>query len=271
MRIPKRNETIFKTRLSKLLRTKKLGKSIYVFNELDSTQDYANSLPNNESLHGTIVIARKQNMGKGRIGRTWISPEGGVWMSIIIIPDFSIADIIFTQFIGSLAVADAVFESTKINCKLMWPNDILINEKKVCGILTDVNAENEIKKIVIGIGLNANIESSSINNYLKDDNLKATTLREEYGNDIEIIILIKSILERMEYYFDNFLSCGNTLEIVDRWKEKSDMLGKKAIVYDGNQQVKGEIIDVDQNGALLMKLSDTSIRKIIYYDNVSLH
>ncbi|TLX87423.1 MAG: biotin--[acetyl-CoA-carboxylase] ligase, partial [Thaumarchaeota archaeon] len=182
MRIPKRNETIFKTRLSKLLRTKKLGKSIYVFNELDSTQDYANSLPNNESLHGTIVIARKQNMGKGRIGRTWISPEGGVWMSIIIIPDFSIADIIFTQFIGSLAVADAVFESTKINCKLRWPNDILINEKKVCGILTDVNAENEIKKIVIGIGLNANIESSSINNYLKDDNLKATTLREEYGN-----------------------------------------------------------------------------------------
>ena len=77
----------------------------------------------------------------------------------------------------------------------MWPNDILINGKKVCGILTDVNAENEIKKIVVGIGLNANIESSSINNYLTDDNLKATTLKEEYGNDIDLIILIKSILQ----------------------------------------------------------------------------
>jgi biotin-(acetyl-CoA carboxylase) ligase len=75
----------------------------------------------------------------------------------------------------------------------------------------------------------------------------------------------------MEYYYDNFLSCGNTLEIVDRWKEKSDMFGKKAIVYDGIQQVIGQIIDLDQNGAMLMKLSDTSIRKIIYYNNVSLH
>jgi BirA family transcriptional regulator, biotin operon repressor / biotin---[acetyl-CoA-carboxylase] ligase len=265
------NESIFKIRLSKLLGTKRLGKSIYVFNELDSTQNYANSLPNNESLHGTIVIARKQNMGKGRIGRTWISPEGGLWMSIILIPDFSIDDIIFTQFIGALAVADAILDNTKINCKLKWPNDVLINEKKVCGILVDVNVEKEIKKIVVGIGLNANIESSSINNYLTDDKLKATTLQEEYGNNIDLKFLIKSILESMEYYYDNFLSCGNTLEILDRWKEKSDMFGKKAIVYEGNQKIMGEVIDIDQNGALLMKQSDTSVRRIVYYDKVSLH
>lgn len=265
------NESIFKIRLSKLLRTKELGKSIHVFNELGSTQDYANSLPNNESLHGTIVIARKQNIGRGRIGKTWISPEGGLWMSIIFKPDFSVDNIIFTQFIGALAVADAVLENTKINCKLIWPNDVLINEKKVCGILIDVNVENEIKKIVMGIGLNVNIESCSINNFLTNDNLKATSLKEEYGNDIDLIFLIKSILERLEYYYDNFLSCGNTLEIIDRWKEKCEMFGKKGIVYDGNQKVTGEVIDLDQNGALIMKVSDTSIKKIIYYDNVSLH
>lgn len=264
-------ESIFKTKLAKLLRTNRFGKSIYVFNELDSTQDYANTLPITESVHGTIVIARKQNVGKGRIGRSWISPEGGLWMSIVIRPDFSVDNIIFTQFIAALAVADAIQQATNIRSRLKWPNDVLINEKKVCGILVDVNLESKGKKIVVGLGLNANIESSSINNYLTDDNLKATTLKEEYGNDIDLIILIKSILERMEYYYDNFLSRGNTLEIVDRWKERSDMFGKKAIVYDGNQQVMGEIIDLDQNGALLMKLSDTSIRKIIYYDNVSLH
>lgn len=106
------SETNFKIRLSKLLHTRKLGKSIQVFNELDSTQNYANTLPNNESVHGTIVIARKQNKGKGRIGRTWISPEGGLWMSVILIPCFSPDNIIFTQFIGALAVADALTYGT---------------------------------------------------------------------------------------------------------------------------------------------------------------
>jgi BirA family biotin operon repressor/biotin-[acetyl-CoA-carboxylase] ligase len=269
MRGPK--APIFKTRLSKLMRTKRLGKSIYVFDELGSTQDYANSLPYNESLHGTIVIARKQNLGKGRIGRSWISPEGGLWMSIIFMPDFSVDNIIFTQFIGALAVAEAIHENTKINCRLKWPNDVLINGRKVCGILVDVEIENENKKIVMGVGLNANIESSSINNYLTNDCVKATSLKEEYGKDIDLIFLIKSILERMEYYYDNFLSSGKAIEIVDRWKEKSDIFGKKAIVYDGTQKVIGEVIDIDQNGALLMKLIDTSIKKISHYSDVSFH
>jgi BirA family biotin operon repressor/biotin-[acetyl-CoA-carboxylase] ligase len=261
-------DSIYKTRLSKLVRTKRLGKSIYVFDQLDSTQDYADSLPYNESLHGTIVIAKKQNLGKGRMGRTWISPDGGLWMSIIFMPDFSVDNIIFTQFIGALAVADAIHENTKINCRLKWPNDVLVNAKKVCGILVDVDIENENKKIIMGIGLNANIESSSINNYLTNDNLKATTLKEEYGNDIDLIFLTKSILERMEYYYENFLSNGRTLEIIERWKEKSDIFGKKAIVYDGTQKIMGEVIDIDQNGALIIKLSDTSIKKINYYSNV---
>lgn len=261
-------DSIYKTRLSKLVRTKRLGKSIYVFDQLDSTQDYADSLPYNESLHGTIVIAKKQNLGKGRMGRTWISPDGGLWMSIIFMPDFSVDNIIFTQFIGALAVADAIHENTKINCRLKWPNDVLVNAKKVCGILVDVDIENENKKIIMGIGLNANIESSSINNYLTNDNLKATTLKEEYGNDIDLIFLTKSILERMEYYYENFLSNGRTLEIIERWKEKSDIFGKKAIVYDGTQKVMGEAIDIDQNGALIIKLSDTSIKKINYYSTV---
>jgi BirA family biotin operon repressor/biotin-[acetyl-CoA-carboxylase] ligase len=264
------DEPNFKTRLSKLLRTSRIGKSIFLFNELDSTQDYAMTLPNSESLHGTIVIAKKQNMGKGRIGRTWISPEGGLWMSIIFRPNFSVDNIIFIQFIGALAIANAIREITKIDCKLKWPNDVLINEKKVCGILVDVNLENENKKIVMGIGLNANIDSSSINNFLNDANIKATTLKDECGNDIDLLFLIKSILEKLEHYYDALLSRGKTSEIIDSWKEKSDMFGKKAIVYDRNEKFMGHVIDIDQNGALVMKLTDGSVKNIIYYSNVSI-
>jgi BirA family biotin operon repressor/biotin-[acetyl-CoA-carboxylase] ligase len=263
------DEPNFKTRLSKLLRSSSIGKSIFLFNELDSTQDYAMTLPKSESLHGTIVIAKKQDMGKGRIGRTWISPEGGLWMSIIFRPNFSVDNIIFIQFIGALAVANAIREITKIDCKLKWPNDVLINEKKVCGILVDVNLENENNKIVMGIGLNANIDSSLINNFLNDGNIKATTLKEECGNDIDLLFLIKSILEKLEHYYDA-LSRGKTLEIIDSWKEKSEMFGKKAIVYDGNEKLIGHVIDIDQNGGLVMKLTDGSVKNIIYYSDVSI-
>jgi BirA family transcriptional regulator, biotin operon repressor / biotin---[acetyl-CoA-carboxylase] ligase len=208
-------------------------------------------------------------MGKGRIGRAWISPEGGLWVSIIFRPNFSVDNIIFLQFIGALAVVSAIHEITKIDCKLKWPNDVLINEKKVCGILVDVNLENENKKIVMGIGLNANIDSSLINNFLNDGNIKATTLREECGNDIDLLFLIKSILEKLEHYYDD-LSRGKTLEIIDSWKEKSDMFGKEAIVYDGDEKFMGHVIDIAQNGALVMKLTDGSVKNIIYYSDVSI-
>ena len=266
-------ESIFKTKLAKLLRTNRFGKSIYVFNELDSTQEYANALPITESVHGTIVIARKQNVGKGRIGRSWISPEGGLWMSIVIRPDFSVDNIIFTQFIAALAVADAIQQATNIRSRLKWPNDVLINEKKVCGILVDVNLESREsrdKKIVMGLGLNANIESSLINNYLTADTTKATTLKEEYGNDIDLVNLTKSIVDRIEYYY-NFLSSGKALEIIELWKQNSDMFGRRAIVYDGIEKIMGEVVDIDQDGSLIMKLGDGSIKKITYYGNVTFH
>jgi BirA family transcriptional regulator, biotin operon repressor / biotin---[acetyl-CoA-carboxylase] ligase len=262
-------ESIFQTKLARLLMTNRFGKSIYVFEELDSTQDYANALPITESVHGTIVIARKQNMGKGRIGRTWISPEGGLWMSIVIRPDFSADNIIFTQFIGALAVTDAIQQTTKIRSRLKWPNDVLINEKKVCGILVDVNLESKDKKIVMGLGLNANIASSLINDYLTADTTRATTIKEEYGNDIDLINLTKSIVDRIEYYYYDFLSTGNTLEIITLWKKNSDMFGRRAIVYDGIEEIKGEVIDIAQDGSLLMKLGDESIRKITYFRNVT--
>ncbi len=263
------DDSDFKTKLSNSLKTNRMGKSIIFFKELDSTQEYALSLPISKSIHGTIVMAIKQIMGKGRIGRTWISPEGGLWMSIILRPDFDVANIIFIQFIGALAVVNALKEITKIDCKLKWPNDVLINGKKVCGILVDVNLENEIKNIVMGIGLNANIDSSSINNLLINSSTKATTLREEVGTDIDLVYLIKSILEKIEYYYDNLLAKNKTSEIILRWKEKSNMFGKKVVVSYGNARIMGEVTDIDQSGALLIRLNDRSIKKIFYYSNVT--
>jgi BirA family biotin operon repressor/biotin-[acetyl-CoA-carboxylase] ligase len=263
------NESDFKTELEKLLKTNRLGKSIHAFDEQESTQDYANSLPNIESVHGTIVIARKQKRGKGRMGRTWISPEGGLWMSIIFRPKFNVNNIIFTQFMGALAIAEAIMEITNIRCALKWPNDVMINEKKVCGILVDVNLESKDKVIVMGVGLNANIETSSVNDNLTDNSIKATSLKKEYGNDIDLVHLTKAIIDRVEYYYYELLSTGKTLEIIDLWKKNSDIIGKKGVVYDGNKKVVGKVINIDKDGSLLMKLEDSSIKRVTFYTNVS--
>ena len=120
----------------------------------------------------------------------------------------------------------------------------------------------------MGIGLNANVESSLINNSINVDS-KATSLKEEYGNDIDLVYIASSVVDKIEYYYDNLLRPGKTMEILDRWKQESDMFGRRAIVYDGTQKFGGEVIDLDNNGSLIMRLDDSSIKKIIYYSNVS--
>jgi BirA family transcriptional regulator, biotin operon repressor / biotin---[acetyl-CoA-carboxylase] ligase len=261
-------ESVFKARITKLLSASKLVKSIYYFENLDSTQDYANSLPHDNSLHGTLIIAKSQKMGKGRIGRSWISPHGGIWMSIVLVPDFSIDNLLFTQFIGALAVAEAINETTEINCRVKWPNDVLINGKKVCGILVDVNLESQKKTIILGIGLNANVESSLINKSINGD-VKATSIKEEYGNEIDLVTITDLIINKIEYYYYNLLRTGKSMEILDRWKQQSDMFGRRAVVYDGTQKFSGEVVDLDNSGSLIMRLDDSSIKKIIYFNNVS--
>lgn len=269
VKLPRANESDFKTELIKLLKTNRLGKSIYVFDELDSTQDFANALPIIESVHGTVVIAKKQKVGKGRIGRNWISPEGGLWMSIIFKPRFNVNNIIFTQFVGALAIAEAIKEITKIRCSLKWPNDVLINEKKVCGILVDVNLQSKNEVIVMGIGLNANIEPSLVNNNLSQDSINATSLKKEYGYEIDLVQLTKSIIDSLEYYYYDYLTTGKLLKIINLWKKHSDIIGKRATVYDGNDQVMGQVIDIDNDGSLLIKLDDSSVKRVTYYSNVT--
>lgn len=262
-------ESSFKNKLTNLLNNT-LTNSIYFFEEIGSTQEFANSLSIEESIHGTLIIACEQKRAKGRIGRTWISPQGGLWMSIILRPDFDIDNVIFTQFIGSLAVSDAVRETTNITCRLKWPNDVLINGKKVCGILVDVNLEGDIKKIVMGIGLNANMGSAHINNSISSST-KATSIKEEYGREIDLAYIAKLIVEKIEYYYNNFLKVGKNAEILNRWKRESDMFGKRAIIYDGVHKFAGEVVDLCYDGALLMKLDDSSSKKIISYSDVTFH
>jgi len=137
------------------LKTKFIGKRAYYFDSIDSTQDFALKIASQDNENGTVIISKKQTGGKGRMKRKWFSPVGGIWMSVIIHPDFDISNITLVPIATSLALCMAIEKTIKIRPKLKWPNDITIKGKKVAGILVDTSIEsNKIESLILGVGIN---------------------------------------------------------------------------------------------------------------------
>ena len=141
------------------LKTKYIGKRVYYFDTVDSTQDFALKIASQDNENGTVIISKKQTGGKGRMKRKWISPVGGIWMSVIIHPDFDISNTTLVPIATSLALCKAIEKATKIKPELKWPNDITMKGKKVAGILVDTSIQsNKIESLVLGIGINFKIK-----------------------------------------------------------------------------------------------------------------
>ena len=173
----------------KCLHTLFIAKIIHFYKEIGSTQDLAISLVKKklENVHGTVIIAERQRNGKGRIDRKWISPKGGVWLSVILKPKIKAAQATLLPIIAALAVCDTINQKTNLNSKIKWPNDIVIEGRKVSGTLADISIDNDnIEYVVIGIGINANVNVSKIIRYVsnrfvpKPGTLKITSLKKEY-------------------------------------------------------------------------------------------
>ena len=150
------------------LDTKLLGKRAFYFDTIDSTQNFAAKIASDHNENGTIIVAKHQTDGKGRMNRKWKSPIGGIWMSIIIQPEFNISYITLVPIAASLALCIAIEKILKIKPKLKWPNDVLLKEKKVAGILLDTSIQsNKIESIVLGIGINFKINPRRLKNSIK--------------------------------------------------------------------------------------------------------
>lgn len=251
------------------LKGKEIGHKIYFLGKIDSTQNYALCLLQNfrASLHGAVIIAKEQSNGRGRMGRKWISQPGGLWMSVILEKCLTTKRIPIIQFISSLAVADSISKLTGLECKTKWPNDLLLGGKKICGVIVDVGFEcNKPTHAIIGIGLNANFEARSIpelgNQIIVS---RVTTLRDELGNDTDLVKLTKLILERLEYYYSQ-LKEDKIKAIVDAWKKRSDFFGRLVRIEDGKKNFQGIAIGVDENGFLEIRLPDGSVQRVIFGD-----
>lgn len=244
------------------IKTKFIGQHIKFLEEVDSTNLYAKRIADSDFEDGMIIIAEEQLKGKGRIGRVWASPKGkGIWMTIMLKPKINPADAAKITLLAACAVCRAIEEISGVYAKIKWPNDIVLNGKKLCGILTEMSAElDEINYLIVGIGVNANID---LGDFPKELQATATSIKIEKGSSVVRKELTAAIINNFENYYKTFLEKGSIKEYINEYKEKSAVLGNEVIVTSSSLEQRGTVVDISEEGQLLLKVEDGSIKEII--------
>ena len=244
------------------LKTKFIGKRAYYFDSIDSTQDFALKIASQDNENGTVIISKKQTGGKGRMKRKWFSPIGGIWMSIIIHPDFDISNTILVPIATSLALCKAMEKTTKIRPELKWPNDITIKGKKVAGILVDTSIEsNKIESLILGVGINFKIKQEKLKKIIinSPNYYGATTLVKKNESALH---LVQQFLYELEVIFQ-WINSGLTKKIIYEWTKRSSTIGKNISIIDDKKIVTGKAIKIDNDGALIISKNKQTTRILI--------
>lgn len=248
------------------LRTTRFGRRVFFSREVKSTSDWAKKLAKMGAEEGTVAVAQTQTGGRGRLGREWISPRGGLWFSIVLRPDQKASEAAKLVFVAGLAAAEVLHEQHGLRTKTKWPNDVLVNGKKICGILAEMNTKGEtVNYVILGVGVNADFSAKQV--LPESVKTTATSLEDELGRKIRLEGLLKALLEKMESIYDRYLETG-FVPLLERWKRYAGFLGHRVLVTDQNERLNGLALDVDLEGALILKLEDGTKRRILVGDLV---
>ncbi len=237
--------------IKRKLRTKVFGKEVLSYRTLGSTNQLAFRLAEGGAPEGTLIVADEQTKGRGRMGRSWYSPPRvGLWMSIILRPDIPPFKAPGLSIGAGLALAQAIGHLTGIEAKIKWPNDCLLNGRKVGGILLELSAElDRINFVVAGVGVNVNQRSSDFPKRLSS---LATSVRIEYGEEVSRMELLTLFLQRFEAIYKDFKKKG--LAPQRRLIKKfSSLLGRSVAVRFGKEKIEGVAEDIDDNGSLVIR------------------
>ncbi len=257
----KETEHIKRDEISKNLNTKYIGKDIYIFNEVMSTNTIAKFLSMNGVGNGAVVISEKQTKARGRSGKNWESPLGGVWLSIILNPNVNHSKIPLITLATGVAVENTLKRIGVKNAEIKWPNDILIHGKKVCGILTEaITSFNTIESVIIGVGIDANI---SIENFPEELRENMTTLNDEIGEKVDENLLIKLFLEEFEKISEQFIN-EEYETILKEWRKNSYTIGKIVEVHEPfSKPYDGYVLGISRDGSLVVEKIDGTLEKVI--------
>ncbi len=237
------------------LHTKVMGQQIFTFDSLTSTMDEAFRLGMEGAPEGTVICAEGQTKGRGRLGRVWVSPKGkGIYCSIILRPQLPPTQMPQITLMTAVALAEAVRFRTSLQPTIKWPNDLLIGSKKFAGILTELRAEvDQVKFVVVGIGLNVNASSSQLLD-------TSTSLKIETKRTVNRIELFQEILRSLELWYHKMLK-GHFDEILDYCRQHSATLKKRVRLHDAASDTQGEAVGIDNDGGILIRRDNGTIIK----------
>jgi len=248
--------------INKIISSKisEVGTEIVIYDEVESTNNIAYELIKKGYPSGTVVIADRQTKGKGRLGRKWISPEGkNLYMSIAIKPNITPKYATLITLTSAVACTTALRRYSEIPVIIKWPNDMLVDQKKVAGILTEMKIEGErIKAVVVGIGINVNMTEDDIPEEIKEI---ATSLRICKGEEFSRVMLASEIIKEFDKWYQ-LLEKKNRKTIIDRWMQLSGTIGKQVKIVLTDREIRAVAEAIDEEGRLIVRLPDGTYEKI---------
>jgi len=261
-------EKLLPWEITRDLKTKLIGKRVYYFEEIDSTQNFAQNIAADKKENGTIIIAEKQTSGRGRLDRKWTSPKGGIWFSLIIHPKFDVSSSTLIPILSAVALSKSIKSVLDIETEVKWPNDITMNGKKVAGVLVDASFQtNSIDYLILGIGINFDIDAKKLEKRLtKTPNFYGIdSLREKEDKTPPKKLLKEFLLQFEKNLFQ--LDKGEKSKIIKEWTKRAAGIGKKITINTSNGKISGISQGIDNDGALKIKTRN-EIKKIYVGDVV---
>jgi biotin-[acetyl-CoA-carboxylase] ligase BirA-like protein len=249
------------------LYTKRFGRRLFFSREVESTNRWAKKLAEMGAKEGTVTVAEVQTAGRGRLGREWFSPRGGLWFSIVLRPEQKASESAKLVFVASLAVAEVLHKKYGVKPETKWPNDVLVHGKKICGVLAEMTTRSgKVTHVVLGVGVNVNFHvGDSLPASLKR---KPTSVKDELQRKVHLESLLKMLLEKMEKTYDEYLEAG-FVPVLEGWKRYARFLGHSVTVMDGEERLSGLALDVDLEGALILRLKNGTQKRFIVGDVIS--
>jgi len=252
------DEILNQSLITKGLNTRFIGQNVLYFPSVTSTNDIARRQAKVKAPEGIVVIADRQTSGRGRLRREWVSPQGNIAVTVVLYP--SRKDLHFLTMLASLAVLYSIEKTTGLRCQLKWPNDVMINGKKVCGILLEsqVSAESA-EYAIVGIGINVNMKLAEY----PEISAIATSLTDEMGKVISRVVLLQNLFVEMEKLYLR-LQGGESL--LAEWREHLVTLGKSIHVRSGDEVFEGIAEAVAEDGSLMLRCADGRLTKFMAGD-----
>jgi BirA family transcriptional regulator, biotin operon repressor / biotin---[acetyl-CoA-carboxylase] ligase len=247
--------------LARLGTIRVVGRDIRVFKETTSTNDVAEKLARDGVKEGVVIFAESQSRGRGRLGRRWLSPASkGLWFSVLLRPDLRPQSCTQLTVASATALRRAIQQQTGLECRIKWPNDILVNGRKIAGILTELNAElDHVRYLILGIGVDVNM---TVTDFPPELRQISSSLCIESGKAVSRPELAVSVLRALDQDYTR-ICAGGFEQVADEWEEHCQTLGCEVSIRTGNREIRGRAEALDEQGCLLLRTEHGHVERVV--------